>query len=212
MTCLSLWASLQQQSAFARLFLETCQDSTTGVCGNVTLFLRRGTGKQKGSRQSRSRVQDLIFHFHFPDRPCAGPFPAGTKPVHFSATKAGGRRQKTLPRAAALPCRTSPRSQALSRPAGQVSFPAGPAVPRRSALQPARLSAAMLRRCPPGPPGPPLLRRALPPAAPAVRDRLREVSGRGAGGGGGAGGWGGHWLLQLRSAVRCGGSRCGGRV
>ncbi|NWX07651.1 CMPK2 kinase, partial [Caloenas nicobarica] len=36
----------------------------------------------------------------------------------------------------------------------------------------------MLRRCPPGPRGPPPLRRALPPAAPAVRDRLRECAAR----------------------------------
>uniref|UniRef100_A0A8B9M8Q8 UMP-CMP kinase 2, mitochondrial n=1 Tax=Accipiter nisus TaxID=211598 RepID=A0A8B9M8Q8_9AVES len=36
----------------------------------------------------------------------------------------------------------------------------------------------MLRRCPLGPPGPQPLRRALPPAAAAVRRRLREVSAR----------------------------------
>ncbi|XP_014812221.1 PREDICTED: UMP-CMP kinase 2, mitochondrial [Calidris pugnax] len=37
----------------------------------------------------------------------------------------------------------------------------------------------MLRRCPPGPPGPSSpLRRALPPAAPAVRHRLRECAAR----------------------------------
>ncbi|KAF1443018.1 UMP-CMP kinase 2, mitochondrial, partial [Spheniscus demersus] len=34
----------------------------------------------------------------------------------------------------------------------------------------------MLRRCAPGPPGPQPLRRALPPAASAVRDRLRECA------------------------------------
>lgn len=147
-------------------------------------------------RQSGSR--DRIFHFHFPAHPCTEPFPAGTEPVHSSAIKAAGtgagvgrgrvrRREGRKP----APRRGSP---CFSRPEGIVSFPAVSSARRRlsplSALPPAPVAfpAAMLRRCPPVPPGPPPLRRSLPPTAPAVRRRLREVGEIAPGFGGGGGG------------------------
>ncbi|KAL2306846.1 hypothetical protein Nmel_004786, partial [Mimus melanotis] len=125
-------------------------------------------------------------------RPPAHGAAPGAEHVQPGAAGAERARQKGVPGSCSL-LRDGPRTPALSRPAGPVSFPAGSsfASARRTLLcrlsapgsfsAPSRLAPgsvpAMLRRCAPGSPGSRPI-RALPPSARALRQRLRQCAER----------------------------------
>lgn len=220
LACLPLWAGPKQQSTFALLlFFFLCfvllspPGSPHGSPWERDPFLREGADPEAKTGLFRFHLPPVHARSHRPRGP--SPFaPAPLKRGRGAGSRepggAGGGGSKPARPAGRSPCPPPLSAQPAASPPAGLSFVSRRRPPRSPALRRPRLRAAMLRRCPPGPPGPQPLRRALPPAAAAaVRRRLREVSARrGLRGGAGAGGRGRGLGLAASEAGR----RCGGRA
>lgn len=127
MTCLSLWASLQQQSAFARLFLETCQDSTTGVCGNVTLFFAEGNGETE--REQAEPIPSPRPYFSLSLSRPQDHFPQGPSPFTSVPLKREGGGKKPSPEQQPSPAGLHPVARRFPGQPGRFRFPLAPPFP-----------------------------------------------------------------------------------